>query len=302
MIKNRKKAMFYFLRFFLWILFFRAFIFCGVAVSALDFNRESRAGDAYIVSISAESSTVCVIKGKSGEKKIEKGKSINIEADLSVTTTDEKGSPSAFSLIIKKISGKNDSKTNLFADGYEEFRIEWRNGQLFVFLNEKTKSPSPEELELLRLVFHQPSSSKISDIFGPKREIKPGDNWNPPSDFIKNIFAAKGVKISNDNIVNTAVCEGIDANESGRIFILRSELLIKDIPDFEFQYETKIIMPENKRYPPLSIKSKSTERIIRREFKGEGSLAEDIEEMDISISQSLSSDLTPLKILNQADE
>ncbi len=264
----------------------------------LDFRRRHSPGTLFDAKIAAAHSVECEMKGPGGARReAARKKSFCFEGRIEILECDASGAPTALSFSNAKISGESDSPGQLFKKGYGNFILKWVDEKMLLQLEPPGSKPTPEEIELLAIAFRPPSSQgKLDDLLGEKREYKEGLQWIPPGAYLKKIFSSRGLSIEDKNIAGKARFGQVSTEAGRECANIEAEIEISGIDGFGFEYHAWITLPFDKSCPPVRTKSESVEKILKKSIqrKEANPLAEDFDEMHLTITHSLDASLIPL--------
>lgn len=263
----------------------------------LDFRRRHSPGTLFDAKIAAAYSVDCEMKGPGGAaREAARKKSFCFEGRIEILECDASGAPTALSFSNAKISGESDSPGQLFRKGYGNFILKWVDEKMLLELESPDSKPTPEEMELLSIAFRPPSSQgKLDDLLGEKREYEEGLQWSPPGAYLKKIFSSKGLSLEDKNIAGRARFGQMSTEAGRKCANVEANISISGLEGFEFEYSAKIALPFDKNCPPVRTKSESVEKILKKSIqrKEANPLAEDFDEMHLTITHSLDVSLTP---------
>ena len=252
----------------------------------MNFQRRHIPGASYKAKIQAERSVSCKIKGISSERDVENRRKFGFEGEISILECDPDGNPILISFSTSSISASIGDNKNFFKRGYGKFRLKWQANKMLLELERDELKASIEEMELLSIAFRPPSSqAKLEEILGENRKFKINDEWSPPKDYLKRIFASKGLSVGDDNILHKARFHGKEANCA----VVLTDIKISGVEGFDFEYSAEITLPFDEKLVPMRTKSKSTEKIVKKKSqKSDNSLlGDDVQEMTFIISSSM---------------
>ncbi len=256
----------------------------------INFHRRQKPGASYLATISTEHSVTCKLKGANSEKDIKNVQKFEFDGRLVVLACDADGAATEILLSSHFISGTVNNDNSFFKRGYEEFNLKWDTQRMRIETKDKDFSASPQEIELLSLIFRPPSSqAKLEDILGEEHKFKLDEEWAPPKNYIKKIFSSRGLSINDENILQKARFKGKSAESVGECVVVFVNMNIIGIEGFDFNYEAEIVLPINENCVPCMTKSKSVEKILKKNLDkaDPGLVGKDIDEMLITITDAM---------------